>query len=78
MLGGLNPYLYTEGNLTSLLWELEVQVPELGESVFVLPGDVMKNGQDFVLVLNRVARRVLEAQRGKHKTHVFTYNGCSY
>jgi integrase len=64
-----------DDNLTGLLWEWEVQVPELEDSVFVLPGSVMKNGQEFVLVLNRVARRVLEAQRGKHKTHVFTYEG---
>jgi integrase len=61
--------------LVSLRWFWEVQVPELGCSVFILPEEVTKNGEERVLVLNRVARSVLEAQRGRHAEYVFTYNG---
>lgn len=61
--------------LVSLRWFWEVQVPELGCSVFILPEEVTKNGEERVLVLNRVARSVLEAQRGQHAEYVFAYNG---
>ena len=61
--------------LVSLRWYWEVQVPELGRSVFVLPEEVTKNGEERVLVLNRVARSVLETQRGRHAEYVFTYKG---
>ena len=49
--------------------------PELGASVFVIPGESTKNGEERVVVLNRVARRVVEAQRGGHPERVFTYKG---
>lgn len=61
--------------LCSLSWEWEVQVPELKCSVFILPETVTKNGEERVLVLNRVARSVLESQRGTHPSLVFTYKG---
>ena len=63
------------GELGSLRWHWEVDVPELGCSVFVLPGTNTKNGDERVVVLNRIARRVLDAERGKHPEHVFTYKG---
>lgn len=56
-----------------LRWDQEQEVEELGASVFVLTDT--KNGQDRVIVLNSVARRVIEAQRGKHRTWVFPYRG---
>jgi len=61
-----------------LRWNWEVQVPELGASVFVLPCDdefQTKNGQERVVVLNSVAQRVVDEQRGKHREFVFTYRG---
>ena len=63
------------GELCSLRWNWEVDVPELGCSVFILPETNTKNGDERVVVLNRIARSVLEAQRGKHPEHVFTYKG---
>jgi len=63
------------GELCSLRWHWEVEVPELGCSVFILPGTNTKNGDERVVVLNRIARRVLDAQRGKHPEHVFVYKG---
>jgi integrase len=35
----------------------------------------VKNADDRLVVLNRVAYSVVEARRGKHPSHVFTYRG---
>ena len=51
------------------------QVPELGTSVFIIPGQAVKNGDDRLVVLNRTAASVVEGQRGRHPTYVFTYKG---
>ncbi len=61
--------------LCQLRWSWEVQVPELETSVLVLPGERAKNGEERVVVLNRIARSVLDEQRGKHPERVFTYKG---
>jgi integrase len=61
--------------ICGLRWEWEVKVPELGTSVFIIPGQFVKNGEDRLVVLNRIALSVVDAQRGKHPTHVFTFNG---
>jgi integrase len=58
-----------------LRWEWEVQVPELATSVFIIPGRFVKNADDRLVVLNRIAKSVVQAQRGQHATHVFTYRG---
>jgi integrase len=58
-----------------LLWSWEVAVPEVGSSVFIVPGTDVKNGDDRLVVLNSVARSVIEARRGQHPTHVFTFDG---
>jgi integrase len=50
-----------------------VKVPELDTSVFIIPGDRVKNAQDRLVVLNRIARSVVEAQRGQHPEYVFTF-----
>jgi integrase len=54
-----------------LRWDYEVKVPELDTSVFVIPKDHVKNGEERLVVLNRVARSVVESLRGLHPTHVF-------
>jgi len=61
-----------------LRWNWEVQVPELKTSVFILPvidEFQTKNGQERVVVLNSIARRVVDEQRGKHPEFVFTFRG---
>lgn len=58
-----------------LRWEWEVQVPELGCSVFVIPGQWVKNADDRLVVLNRHALAVINKQRGQDATYVFTFNG---
>jgi integrase len=59
----------------SLRWEWELPVPQLGTSVFIVPGDQVKNGDDRLIVLNRIAASVVEKQRETDPTHVFTYRG---
>lgn len=55
-------------------WEVKVPIAEIG-SVFIIPGDKTKNGEDRLVVLNRTARLVIERQRGKHPEIVFVYKG---
>jgi len=64
-----------DAEICGLRWDWEVDVPELGTSVFIVPGVWVKNGAERLVVLNTVARSVVAARRGQHATHVFTYNG---
>ena len=43
-----------------------MKVPALDTSVFIIPGERVKNGDERLVVLNRVAKSVVESQRGKH------------
>ena len=61
--------------LCRLRWDWEVPVPEMGMSVFIIPGEAVKNARDRLVVLNRTARQVLEARRGQHATFVFAFEG---
>ena len=60
-----------------LRWTWEVQVPELGVSVFIVPGSRVKNGDERLVVLNRIARSVIEARRGLDKESVFAIGACA-
>jgi integrase len=60
-----------EEEVCVLEWADEVQVPELNTSVFIIPGHRVKNKQDRLIVLNRVARAVIDSVRGQHPTRVF-------
>jgi len=64
-----------EQEVCSLKWEWEVQVPELGTSVFLIPARCVKNRQERLVVLNRVARSVVEGQRSLDPEFVFPYKG---
>ena len=64
-----------EKEVCYLRWEWEVPVAELGTSVFIIPEDHVKNGEERLLVLNRVARSVIDEVRGVHPEYVFTYRG---
>ena len=61
-----------------LRWDWEVQIPELETRLFILPSNDQfetKNSQERVVVLNTIARRVVNEQRGKSAEFVFTYKG---
>jgi integrase len=60
-----------EQEVCGLKWADEIEVPELNTSVFLIEGDKVKNGQDRLVVLNRVARSVIESVRGQHPEDVF-------
>lgn len=64
-----------DNEICNLQWEWELKVPELDTSVFIVPGWHIKNGDDRLVVMNRIALSVVDDQRGKHPTHVFTYRG---
>ncbi len=59
----------------SLRWDWEVQVPELDTSVFIVPDFMVKNREDRLIVLNRVARSIVDDLRGMHRDRVFTFRG---
>lgn len=62
-----------DGEICRLRWEWEVAVPSLDALLFIIPGHYVKNGDERLVVLNRIARSVIERRRGKHPVHVFTY-----
>ena len=72
-----------EQEVCHLRWDWEIEVPELDTCVFLIPEDFggrtknsgVKNGEDRLVVLNDVARSVVESCRGKHPERVFTYEG---
>jgi integrase len=64
-----------EGEVVSLRWEWEVWIPELAASIFVIPRERTKAERDRFVVLNRIARSVIESCRGRHPEAVFTYDG---
>ncbi len=64
-----------DGEICNLRWEWEVAVPALDTSVFIVPGQYVKNGDDRLIVLNRIALSVVNERRGKHPTHVFSFQG---
>lgn len=70
-----------EQEVCKLQWEWEVAVPELNTSVFILPAEFggrteksgVKNREERVIILNDVAKSVIDGQRGIHKSLVFPY-----
>jgi integrase len=64
---------YREQDVCGLKWEYEAKVRELETSVFIIPSERVKNDQDRLVVLNRIARSVGKAQRGVHPEYVFRY-----
>jgi len=64
-----------EQEVCGLQWKWEVPIPELETSVFLIPGKQVKNREDRLVVLNKVAMSVIENVRGQHSQYVFTYRG---
>lgn len=62
-----------EQEVCNLKWDYEVKVPELETSVFIIPGERVKNGEERLVVLNRFAKSVIESQRGRHPVYVFVH-----
>ena len=64
-----------EQEVCQLRWDWEVRIPELNTSVFIIPGERVKNREDRLVVLNRIAKSVVDEVRGDHPDYVFTYRG---
>ncbi len=64
------------GEICNLRWDWQVFVRELDTSVFIVPGAFVKNREERLIVLNSIARSVVESRRGEHAQYVFTYRGA--
>lgn len=64
-----------EQEVCGLKWKWEVSVPELNTSVFIVPGERVKNAEDRLIVLNSTAMAAVNRQRGNGSEYVFTYRG---
>ena len=49
-----------DGAVCSLQCDWEVRVPELQATVFMVPGRLVKNGDERLIAVNQVARSVIE------------------
>jgi integrase len=61
--------------ICALRWEWEMEIPELNTSVFIIPSERVKNREERLVVLNRIAQKVVDDMRGQHPTHVFSFRG---
>lgn len=64
-----------EQEICQLSWDWEVVIDDLGTSVFVLPEDFTKTQTERVVVLNSIAKEVVESLRGNHPQYVFSFRG---
>ena len=64
-----------DGEIYSLRWEWLIDVPQQNTSVFIIPDEHVKNGDDRLVVLNRIAQAVVDSRRDIHPEHVFTHRG---
>jgi integrase len=64
-----------ENEVCQLRWEWEVVIPELKTSVFLIPGHLVKNKEDRLVVVNKIASSIIEKVHGQHPEYVFTYKG---
>lgn len=62
-----------DDNVCGVRWEWEVPVAEVKRSVFVVPASEFKSKRPHVLILNDIAWRIVEEQRGRHRDFVFVY-----
>ena len=62
--------------ICELRWEWEISIPEMPHiMVFIIPAELVKNGEQRLVVCNDTARAVVNTERGKHPTHVFGFRG---
>lgn len=64
-----------QAEVTGLRWDWERFSEELGINVFIIPGEHHKNGKPKLVVLNSIAKKLIEEKRGEHPIFVFTYKG---
>lgn len=57
-----------EQEVCGLRWDWEVAVPEMKTSVFIVPGEAVKNDEDRLVVHNRIASSIIEERRALRPT----------
>ncbi len=62
-----------EQEVCQLEWNWKIDIPELDTSVFLIPGELTKNTDERLVILNKVADVNVKAQIGRHPTRVFTF-----
>ncbi|MCS3835565.1 integrase [Pseudomonas sp. JAI111] len=70
-----------EQEVCKLQWDWEIAVPELGTSVFLIPAGFggrsersgVKNRDERLVILNSVAKSIIEKRRGQHKHFVLPF-----
>ena len=80
-LPSLSLLVMSEQEVCKLQWNWEIAVPELGTRVFLIPAGFggrsvragVKNRDERLVVMNDVAKSVIEKQRGKHPLYVFPF-----
>jgi integrase len=64
-----------DAEICGLRWEWEVKLQGLPGTAFILPAAKFKSRYEGLVLLNRVAQNIVDAQRGKNAQFVFTYRG---
>ena len=70
-----------EQEVCKLQWDWEIAVPELDTTVFLIPAGFggrsarsgVKNRDERLVILNTMAKSIIEKQRGQHKLYVFPF-----
>lgn len=59
-------------------WEWKTDIKELAGRVWIIPGEFRKaalgEGEDRIVVLNDIAKSVIDGERDKHPRYVFTFD----
>jgi integrase len=64
--------------ICNLRWEWEIPIPAVNTAVFVIPATEHKNKRERLVVLNDIAKLMIEEVRGVHPAYVFTYKDKPY
>jgi len=59
--------------ICQLHWSWEYYIDTLNTSAFIIPGVYTKNGEPKLIVLNDIAKKVVNRQRENHSEFVFIY-----
>lgn len=63
-----------EQEVCQLQWDWEIKLPEMPHLlVFIIPPELVKNGEERLVICNQTAKEAVVNQRGKHNQYVFTY-----
>ncbi len=57
--------------ICALQWNWEYPIPTLNTSIFIIPKEYSKNKLDRLVILNDIAKKIIEQVRGEHSVYVF-------